>query len=177
MKELCKPLAAIVCAALVLLAASLALGPIRARTAEQERQSILEALLPGSVNFQEEPYAGGDESIRAVYKGENGYVVETVTAGYVGDVTLWVGVNTDGAVSGITVHKLSETFGLGQRAASDVEFLSQFLGTDGGLTVGENVDAMTGATVSSKAVTKGVNAAAGFVTGADVATSATEWGG
>ena len=92
-------------------------------------------------------------------------------------MTLWVGVNTDGTVSGITVHKLSETFGLGQRAASDVDFLSQFLGTDGGLTVGENVDAMTGATVSSKAVTKGVNAAAGFVTGADVATSATEWGG
>ena len=177
MKDMIKSLAVIVCAALVLLAASLALAPVGARAAEKDRQSMMEALLPGSVNFREEPYSGDDESIRAVYKGETGYVVETVTAGYVGDVTLWVGVNSDGAVTGITVRKLSETFGLGQRAASDTKFLSQFLGTDGGLTVGENIDALTGATVSSKAITKGVNAATGFVTGADASTNATEWGG
>lgn len=177
MKELMKPLAVIVCAALILLAASLALGPLGASIAEKERQSAMERLLPGSTNFREEAYTGEDESIRAVYKGDNGYVIETVTAGYVGDVILWVGVNTKGAVTGIEVRKLSETFGLGRRAASDKNFLAQFLGKDGGLTVGQDIDALTGATVSSKAVTKGVNAATGFVTGADVNSGATEWGG
>ena len=40
-----------------------------------------------------------------------------------------------------------------------------------------NVDALTGATVTSKAVVKAVNSASAFVTGADVSSSATEWGG
>ena len=43
--------------------------------------------------------------------------------------------------------------------------------------MGETVDAMTGATVSSKAIARGVNSAVAFVTGADVSSSATEWGG
>ena len=43
--------------------------------------------------------------------------------------------------------------------------------------VGDNVDALTGATVTSKAVVKAVNSASAFVTGADVSSSATEWGG
>ena len=47
----------------------------------------------------------------------------------------------------------------------------------GELAVGDNVDALTGATVTSKAVVKAVNSASAFVTGADVSSSATEWGG
>ena len=43
--------------------------------------------------------------------------------------------------------------------------------------VGEGIDALTGATVTSKAVTRAVNSAAAFVTGADVSSGATEWEG
>lgn len=177
MKEVFKPLAAIACAVLLLFAVSFALRSTEERMTAEERQTMMETLLPGSTSFQEEAYSGEDESIRTVFKGETGYVVETVTTGYAGDVTLWIGVNTEGSVTGLTVRDLAETSGLGRRAASDIGFLSQFLGTSGGVSVGEDIDALTGATVTSKAVTKGVNAAAGFVTGADVVTSATEWGG
>ena len=58
-----------------------------------------------------------------------------------------------------------------------MNFLAQFLLTGGDAEVGSNVDALTGATVSSKAVTKAVNSAVAYVTGADTSSSATEWGG
>lgn len=54
--------------------------------------------------------------------------------------------------------------------------LGQFLGTAGEASVGKDIEALTGATVTSKAIAKGVNSAAAFVTGADVSSSATEWG-
>ena len=50
-------------------------------------------------------------------------------------------------------------------------------GTTGEAAVGEGIDALTGATVTSKAVTRAVNSAAAFVTGADVSSGATEWEG
>ena len=60
---------------------------------------------------------------------------------------------------------------------TDAPFLLQFLGTAGEAAVDENIDALTGATVTSKAVTRAVNSAAAFVTGADVSSGATEWEG
>ena len=90
---------------------------------------------------------------------------------------LMVGVSNDGKVTGVVVRDMEETYGLGTNALQDVEFLSQFLRTSGEAAVGETVDALTGATVSSKAITKGINAAVAFVTGADVTSSATEWEG
>ena len=82
-----------------------------------------------------------------------------------------------GSVTGLVVRDMRETFGLGREALTDIPFLAQFLGTDGDAAVGENVDAITGATVTSRAIARGVNSAAAYVTGADVGSSATEWGG
>lgn len=176
-KNLMGALAAIAVAAASLTALAAVLAPIAQRNAEQERHEMMALLLPGSTAFTPEPYSGEDESISAVYKGEGGFVVETVTGGYVGDITLLVGVSNDGEVTGVVVRDLEETCGLGANALRDTEFLSQFLHTTGEAAVGETVDAMTGATVSSKAIARGVNAAVGFVTGADVTSSATEWEG
>ena len=176
-KSLFGALIALVLSAGLLFGLSSALAPAAQKNAEAERNEMMSTLLPGSTSFTQEPYSGEDASISAVYKGESGYVVETVTAGYVGDITLLVGVTNEGSVSGVVVRNMEETYGLGAGALQDVAFLSQFLGTSGDAAVGETVDAMTGATVSSKAITRGVNAAAAFVTGADVASSATEWGG
>ena len=72
---------------------------------------------------------------------------------------------------------MEETYGLGFEALTDAEFLAQFLGTEGDAEVGENIDAITGATVTSKAITRSVNAAVAFVTGSDSSSGATSWGG
>lgn len=169
--------AALLVAAAVLLGVRLCLRGYAAQREETVFQSMLCQLLPGSTAFEREAYSGEDANITAAYKSEAGYVVETVTAGYVGDIALLTGVGNNGKVTGILVRDMEETYGLGLRAASDGAFLSQFLQTNGGAAIGENVDAVTGATVTSKAIARGVNSAAAFVTGADVSSAATEWGG
>ena len=88
-----------------------------------------------------------------------------------------MGVDDGGTVTGVVVRDLQETFGLGRRAMVDVPFLTQLLFDYDTLTVGENVDALTGATVTSKALVRAVNAAKAFVTGADISSGATTWGG
>lgn len=176
MKTLLRPVVAIAAAALILLGVSKLLTPVARSNAQAELEATMAALLPGSTTFTEEEYTGEDAAIRAVYKADNGYVIETVTAGYVGDIAMLVGVNNEGQVTGLMVRQISETFGLGAKAKTDTGFLSQFLGSSGEAAVGDTVDAITGATVTSKAVTKAVNSAAAFVTGADVSSGATEWG-
>lgn len=163
--------------AAVVLAVSIATADIAAKNAQAELDAAISFLLPESTTFTPEAYDGTDEAIRAVYKGETGYVVETCTDGYAGEVVLLVGVDNDGTVTGLTVRQMEETWGLGAQALTDTDFLIQFLGTEGDAEVGSTVDAITGATVTSKAVARGVNAAVGFVTGADTSTSATTWGG
>lgn len=194
-----KIIIAIALAALVLFGASLGLNGIAAKNAQAEHLQIMRTLLPGSENFTVEPYTGEDANIRSVHKAENGYVIKTVTYGYAGEITMLIGVNNDGHVTGLVVRDMSETFGLGAQALTDHVFLSQFLNTAGGVAVGSPdaeadafsgatatetetetsvyVDAISGATVTSKAIARSVNSAAGYVTGADVTSSATSWGG
>lgn len=177
-KQLIAPAAALVVTAAVLLGVSAALGGIARSGEEAARTEIMSYMLPGRpASFTEELYDGEDESIRRVFKAEGGYVLEVETDGYVGPMTLWVGVTNDGTISGVTVRDHGETFGLGRGAQTNATFLMQFLGTAGEAAVGEDIDALTGATVTSKAVTRAVNSAAAFVTGADVSSGATEWEG
>ena len=136
----------------------------------------MQMLLPGGETFAPEEYTGEDDNIRAVWKSETGYLIETGVYGYADDVVLWVGVDNGGQVTGLVVRSLHETFGLGAQALTDTDFLSQYLGTTGNLAVGTEIDALTGATVTSKAITRAVNSACAYVTGADVETAATEWG-
>ena len=106
-----------------------------------------------------------------------------------------VGVNNNGKVTGMVVTDLSETYGLGANALTDHAFLAQFLNQNGemAITTGEDafssatqtgdsenstyVDGITGATVTSKAIAKSINSAVAFITGADVESGATSWGG
>ena len=177
MKKILIPILVLCIAAGLLLGVRFGLRASAEKAETAERQRTMELLLPGGLTFAEEAYGGEDENIRAVYKGETGYVIETVTDGYVGPIKLWVGVDEHGAVTGVMVRDMGETSGLGRRATTDPDFLAGFIGTKGDLTVGENVDAITGATVTSKAITKGINSASAFVTGADVSSGATTWGG
>ena len=177
MKQIWKPILAIALIAVLLLGLTAALKPIREKNRLEAQEFIMSYLLMDGAPFVEEPYTGEDATITAVYKGQNGYIVETTVDGYADPIVLWVGVKNDGYVTGVTVRDIHETWGLGRNAMTDSEFLLQYLRGTGESAVGEDIDAMTGATVSSKAITRGVNAAVAFVTGADVSSGATEWGG
>lgn len=156
----------------------------------------MKTLLPGSENFVVEPYSGEDANILSVHKGETGYVIETQSYGYAGNITMLVAVSTEGKVVGLVVRDQSETVGLGAKSLYDHEFLAQFLNGSGTFAVGTPgadafsgatgeaatgeetyVDAITGATVTSKAIARCVNSAIAYVTGADVSSGATSWGG
>ena len=176
-KALVRAAAVIAAAFLILLALSAALATVEAENAAAEREAIFQTLLPGGGPYVEEPYSGEDANISTVYRGTTGYIVETVTAGYAGDITMLVAVDFQGTVVGAVVRDMEETFGLGRNALTDIDFLVQFVGTSGEAEVGGGVDAITGATVTSRAVARGVSSACAYVTGADVSTSATEWGG
>ena len=97
-----------------------------------------------------------------------GYAVKVSASGSQGTIVMMVGVNVDGAVTGISVINHSETSNIGTKVTgnelldSGVGVLDQFKGLtmpEGGLVVGGDVDAITGATVTTKGVTKGVNGA------------------
>ena len=184
--------------ALVLFGTTLALNGLANANAQAAHLRDLQALLPGSTEFTLEPYSGEDANIKSVHRGENGFVIETVTYGYAGDITMLIGVNNEGYVTGLVVRDMKETYGLGANALTDHEFLAQFLNGTGEFAVATHgadafsgatgeaadssgeaaeVDALTGATVTSKAVVRAVNSAIAYVTGADVASSATTWGG
>lgn len=176
-KKFVAPLAVLAIAAVILFGSSVLLKPIAAANKEKDIQQIRTLLLPGSEVFTEEIYEGEETNITAVYKAENGYVIETKVAGYVDDIVTMVGVDASGAVTGVYIMDMNETFGLGRRAMTDLAFLGQYIGTKGEAEIGTDIDALSGATVTSKAVTKAVNSAAAYVTGADVSSGATEWGG
>ena len=188
---------ALALAVLVLFGASFGLNGIAAKNAQEEHLWLMQTLLPGSETFTVEPYTGEDVNIRSVHKAENGFVVETVTYGYADEMTVVVGVNNEGKVTGLVVLEAHETLGLGSRALTDHVFLAQFLNKSGSFAVAAHgadafsgataaaetegdsveVDGITGATVTSKAVVRCVNSAVAYVTGADAVSAATSWGG
>jgi len=176
-KSILIPVLALALSALVLFGASNLLSGMAVENGKEEHLYMMQTILPGSTTFTVEPYAGEDANIVSVHKGETGFVIETKTYGYAGDITMLVGVSTEGTVTGLVVRHLTETYGLGRNALTDTDFLAQFLNTSGEAAVGETVDALTGATVTSKAVTRAVNSAVAYVTGADASSGATTWGG
>ena len=197
-KPIMLPVLTILVAAAVLLAASFGLNSVATEKAQADHIWLMQTLLPGSTEFTMEPYAGEDANIVSVHKADGGFVIETVTYGYAGNITMFIGVNNDGKVTGLVVRDLSETFGLGAEALTDHVFLAQFLNSSGTFEVvtgsadafsgatetvtatdGDTVeiDALTGATVTSKAVVRAVNSAVAYVTGADATSAATSWGG
>ena len=176
-KQILLPILTVLVAALILLGLYNGTLGIRQANIEKELQAKMETILPGSSGFQPEDYTGEDTNIRTVHKGETGYVIGVCVSGYVDEISMLVGVSNDGKVTGLQIRDMAETPGLGRRALTDWRFLAQFLNNTGDAEVGSNIDALSGATVTSKAVACGINSAVGFVTGADVSSGATEWGG
>lgn len=92
-----------------------------------------------------------------------GYAVKIIASGSQGNIEMVVGIDAEGAVTGVSIVSNAETSGIGSKVMSNENgVLDQFIGksaADGTLSVGKNVDAISGATVSSRGVTTGVNAA------------------
>ena len=139
-------------------------APKIAQLTYEKTQKAIEAVLPG----------GGEEMadfpatalVSKVYKGENGYAVEVTPSGFDNTVTMMVGVDNEGNVLGIDIISHTETAGLGAVAAAATSageaFRSQFVGMNGSVSVnkdGGEIDALTGATITSRAICAGVNAA------------------
>lgn len=90
-----------------------------------------------------------------------GHVCQVITGGSQGDITMVVGTDATGAVTGTSIVKMSETSGLGTKANED-SWRAQFIGAAEPVAVdkdGGTIAALSGATVSSRAVVCGVNAA------------------
>lgn len=131
----------------------------QALKAEESRKIVLEA----ADSFQEQDgyFAGlsGGETV--------GYVFETESKGYGGTVRVMTGISAQGDVTGVVILSHAETPGLGANAEKE-DFRSQFqqAAPENGIEVvkyqtpGEGqIEAMTGATITSKAVTDAVNKA------------------
>ena len=141
-------------------------APVIAAANEAKTQEAVSLVLPGG--GQPIDFAGADETglVSEVYAGEGGYAVKVAPAGFGGAIEMMVGVGKDGKVLRVTVIKHAETPSLGAVAAAKgsagESFRDSFIGLSGEVSVskdGGEADTISGATITSRAVAAGVNAA------------------
>ena len=138
-------------------------APKIAALKEAKTQEAIQAVLPGG--GQELAVPAGNPLVSALYGSETGYAVEVTPAGFDNTITMMVGIDLEGKVLGISIISHTETAGLGAVAAAKTSAGDAFRGQFAGLTEaavtkdGGQVDAITGATITSRAVCDGVNAA------------------
>ena len=101
--------------------------------------------------------------------GDAGYVITTTDKdGFGGNIQITVGIKKDGTINGVSILSISETAGLGMKA-TEPSFYNQYVNKQADIFVvskdggdGEQIDALSGATITSRAVTGAVNAALGY---------------
>ena len=133
---------------------------------EKKTQEALTVVLPDAGELQKMELTGDTGIVSEVYTDGENYAVKVLPGGFDGEITMRVGIS-GGQVTGISVISHTETPGLGAVAAAQnakgEAFRGQFVGQEGTLAVGDQIDAMSGATITSKAVVTGVNAALDYV--------------
>lgn len=143
-----------------------ACSEVFADAAEFEEIELAE---PDTISWAEEGFGGEsvDEVMAAKDSSGNilGYVI-TVTSkeGYGGDIRFTIGIRQDGTVNGISILEIAETAGLGMRAEEVLKpqfadkNVEKFEYTKSGAASEYQVDAISGATITTNAVVNGVNA-------------------
>lgn len=123
--------------------------------------------------FAGEVFTGNETGVTSYdvgYAGDDvyGYAVSVAVKGYGGTIKLLVGIKADGTVEGIKIISHDETAGLGANATNK-KFTDQYKDKTGKLSVIKSgsptkneIEAITSATITSKAVTDGVNSAIDF---------------
>ena len=156
----------LICAvvAAVLAAVNSYTAPIIAKQKEEKTQLAIEAVLPGG--GEEVEFEDATGMVTALYASESGWAVQVSSNGFGGTLDMMVGVDKAGNVIGISIISHAETPSLGAVAAENnaagEAFRSKFAGLSGklaGTKDGGTVDAISGATITSRAVVSGVNAA------------------
>lgn len=139
-------------------------APAIDRLTAEKTQAAIEAVLPGGGQLMDS--FPETKLVSKVYASDKGYAVEVTPSGFDNTITMMVGVGTDGKVLGISIISHTETAGLGAVSAAKTPageaFRGQFVGISGSASVkkdGGNMDAITGATITSRAVCAGVSAA------------------
>lgn len=153
-------------------------APQIAKNNEATRAAAMAEIIPDAEFVEAEPSEvpapdKNTPAIQNIYEAQKdgetvGYCMEVLPSGFGGTLTVVVGINTDGTVAGAKVTSHAETPGLGAKAQSDPTWIVQFAGqaADGSLAVtkdGGTINSITGATITSRAVTLAVNTAASYV--------------
>ena len=129
----------------------------------QKAEAAMQEVFPAG-NYEELP--AGADGITAAYRADDaGYVVRVSVNGFGGAIDMMVGVDNAGTVTGVSIISHGETASLGANCTRE-DFRAQFVGASDTLAVskdGGSIDALTGATVTSRAVVSGVNLALDFV--------------
>ena len=147
-------------------------APIIEELNAAKTQEAISAVLPGGFDTEITDYADATGIVSKIYQGANGYAVEVGPGGFDNTITMMVGIDNEGKVLGISVVSHTETAGLGAVAADStpkgIAFREQFEGQSGSVAVAKDggaMDAITGATITSRAICVGVNAALDVVAG------------
>lgn len=172
--DIIKPVAVLLAICIIIpLALSLTNRITKDKIAELDEKNSSETMasLIKADSFTEEGFKDGENEFTynlALKDGEIvGYIFKTAEKGYGGDVSVMTAVNVDGTVKSVAVLDVSnETPGLGQNAAKE-SFYTQYEGKTSGISLLKNgadsdkneVNAVTGATITSTAVNKAVNQA------------------
>lgn len=160
MKDLLKP---VIVLTVICVVASALLGltytqtaPLIAQAEKEASDAAMQAVVPGSTAFTELP-ATGMENVLIAAKDDsgNGYAFKVKDKGFGGAYTVMVGIGSDGRITGVKLLDNNETPGLGSKTGA-AAFTDQFKGKDQAL---DGVDAVTGATISSKAFFRCVDTA------------------
>ncbi len=131
----------------------------------EETAAAMREVMRDAAEFSEEKTAENDVLYYEALSSDGsvcGYVFTTTGKGYGGEIKVLTGVGADGAVTGIAFLSIDETPGMGMKAQND-DFKNQYNGKSGTLGVSKTgrsdteIQAITGATITSKAVTSAVN--------------------
>ena len=143
--------------------------PVITRFQEEKTNAAMARVLPADRYEIVEVDMDNVPALYAAYQESEtvptGFVAEVTANGSQGTITMVVGVAADGSVTGVSVTKHSETANLGTKVVGDQNVLDRFIGmshANGEITVNSGTnrfDGVSGATVSSKGVTSGVNTA------------------
>ena len=151
----------------------------------KEKEEAYKAVFAEAASF--EVVTSGEDAELESYLDENGYKAQsidevmlakddagnelgyaftvTTSEGYGGDIQFAMGIQDDGTLNGISILSIGETAGLGMRANTDAfkdqfkdKNVDKFEYTKTGATADDQIDALSGATITTNAMTNGVNA-------------------
>ena len=170
MKSLLKPIIVLTAIAFVCTAALAGVNSLTkdiiAKAAAEKKAQSMQALFPEEKEYEEVKV---DSDLLKTYnasavskaKGGSGYIVEHAASGYGGEILMMTAFSPDGKIVGVKILSHEETSGIGTRVVEGDGFLSQLKDKDAATEAG--VDAVSGATVSSKGTINGINNACNLI--------------